>query len=532
MPIEYGDIPWPPAHCKLANGLYETWGAWYSGDPKALADAYSDGSAFVGHVDTGPLVRRSQFSGGVVGALARFFWGRPTSAQQPAAKLHIPAAGDLSSFSSDLLFGEPPEITLVLPGAGEDGRPAVAADLQSAYDDIAEAIGLVSRYLEGAEQQSAMGGIYLRASIPPPLRVVDGRTIRAVDAPVVEVIPPEAAVPDWSAGFLVGVTFWRKIGEASGYVYRHLERHEPGRVYHALYRGSVDKLGVPVPLTEMDETARFAPFIADDGGMDTGSQRLAVEYVPNMKPMRIMRGTPLGRSDYSGAEGVMDALDETWSSWMRDIRLGKGRIVVPESMLQSQGPGGGALFDVDREAFAAIDTLPKNDGGGLTVAQFAIRVAEHQATAAAAVRQIWRTAGYSAGAADEGQDNGQGAATATEVNSRNSRTTATRQRKINYWKPALRRLTLTLLDMYASTFNGPAVPEDARVMVEFAADAQISPLVEAQTLQLLATARAVSIKTMVEMLHPEWEPDAVLAEVASIEGRAAEGDSADPSLFG
>jgi hypothetical protein len=40
---------------------------------------------------------------------------------------------------------------------------------------------------------------------------------------------------------------------------------------------------------------------------------------------------PLGRSDFSGLEISLDTLDEAHASWMRDIRLGKARLIVPHS---------------------------------------------------------------------------------------------------------------------------------------------------------------------------------------------------------
>ena len=68
-----------------------------------------------------------------------------------------------------------------------------------------------------------------------------------------------------------------------------------------------------------------------DGDMiSTGSPGLAVVYVPNQRPSSWRNdplGQHLGRSDLAGVESLMDALDEAYSSWMRDIRLGKARLL-------------------------------------------------------------------------------------------------------------------------------------------------------------------------------------------------------------
>lgn len=82
---------------------------------------------------------------------------------------------------------------------------------------------------------------------------------------------------------------------------------------------------------------------------------------------------------------------------MRDIRLARARLIVPDRYLRSEGPGQGASFDDDREVWHGLK-IPLTEGNGITLAQFAIRVAEHQATADATVRQAVQTAGYDAAA--------------------------------------------------------------------------------------------------------------------------------------
>jgi hypothetical protein len=60
------------------------------------------------------------------------------------------------------------------------------------------------------------------------------------------------------------------------------------------------------------------------------------------------------------AETFLSAIDETYSSWMRDIRLAKSRIIVPAGYLASTGPGMGAGWE-DREVYAPTDAV----GGGV-----------------------------------------------------------------------------------------------------------------------------------------------------------------------
>src|SRR5690606_8562377 len=95
-------------------------------------------------------------------------------------------------------------------------------------------------------------------------------------------------------------------------------------------------------------------------------------------------GTYLGRSDYSGSESLMDALDEVYTSWQRDIRLGKARITVPDTWLQPVAMGGEGKvvlrFDEDRELFVALPMDATEGTLSATLFQPAIRFTEHEQT--------------------------------------------------------------------------------------------------------------------------------------------------------
>src|SRR5690606_30732764 len=125
-------------------------------------------------------------------------------------------------------------------------------------------------------------------------------------------------------------------------VWRHLEHHEPGRITHALYQGSSDNIGRVVPLTERPETAYLAKLVDADSAILTGIDRLTCSFNQNM-PSRLWRKkgalAHAGRSDFAGILPLFDALDETWSSWRRDLKLGGGKILVPEAALDTAGPG-------------------------------------------------------------------------------------------------------------------------------------------------------------------------------------------------
>lgn len=493
MSLPVNGLPWPPVELAPVTQALLEWAAWYEGDTARLEEAYRPGTVR-------PSERPSQYRGGVVGAVSRFFWGTPRAdLTQPRAKLHVPVAAELCQASADLLFSDPPQIT-VEDKTTQDRLEELAGD------------GLHTALAEAAEVGAALGGVYVR--------VTWDETI--TDAPFLTSVHADAAVPEFAWGRLRAVTFWRVVKADNSQVWRHLERHESnadgnGVILHALYEGTVDNLGRVVPLTELPATERLSGLLDSDGLIDTGSPGLAVTYVPNQRPQRRWRqhpvGVHLGRSDLDGVEHLMDALDETYSSWMRDIRLGKARVFVAQSMLDNLGPGRGQAWDVEQEVYAPVNALPPREASGLPLEmhQFAIRYEEHERTAQCLLEEILRCSGYSAQTFGEGE---QGPTTATEIESRDRRSLLTRDRKLRLWRPAIADVTEKLLAVDKTVFGSSVTP--SRPTVTFADSVQDTPADLAATAAALRGARAASTETLVRLTHPDWDDDRVKVEVAAI----------------
>jgi len=530
MPLpDGGNTPWPPEHCAPINQQYATWAAWWTGDVDQLAAVYGGGgNGGTGRDTTGFFASESggfrANVGRVVGAVRRWFWGSRASTTQQRTRLHVPLAGDIASASADLLFSEPPTFEV---GGDRPATPAgdtPADPTQVRLDELIDGGTTYAILLEAAEICAAMGGVYLRVVWDPKTR--PGR-------PWITAAQPDVAVPEWAWGQLTAVTFWRELSRKGRLVVRHLERHEPGRIIHGVYQGYEDQLGTPIPLTDAPETAGLADERLVDGNtILTGAQdRLTVVYVPNMRPNRVWRNNPhaayLGRSDYSGVEPLMDALDLVWSSWVRDVDLGKARLVVPREYMTSHGKGQGASVDLDQEIYEPINAMaPETGGAEITQVQFNIRVAEHQSTVDSLKGQIVGSAGYSPqtfGLVDTV------AITATEVAAKERRSLITRDRKAQYWRPELAAIVETLLWVDKAQFGSGIVPQP--VDVEFADAVSVDPLAQAQTLQALHVAEAISIEEKVRTLHPDWTDVQVAEEVGRIKQDFGIGPLQDPSTF-
>jgi hypothetical protein len=421
--------------------------------------------------------------------------------------VHLPAAADIATTSADLLFADPVDVSI--PGAHTSEHIQMANDVQDRLDDLLEDLGFAAICVEAAETAAALGGVFLR--------VTWDREIEP-DHPILTSVDSDQAVAEFRWGVLQAVTFWRVVDGPdpnSKAIWRQLERHEMGYILHGLYAGTEKDLGEPQPIQfapGMEKTDWDSETEYGQGVVETGIPWLTAVYIPNMRPNRVWRGADVGRSDYDGVEALMDALDETWTSWMRDLRLGRARIIVPQEYLDSQGKGKGAVFDLDQEVFETLPLAVSRDEGNITLSQFGIRAAEHLATSTALLARIVAAAGYSE--STFGLNEVQRGVTATEIISRERRSYVTRDKKVNYWLRPLRDILKVLLAIDREHFEGTY--EVILPHVQFADAVSEDPGKQASTIVTLRQAMAASTETLVRLAHSDWTDEQVLVEVQKI----------------
>ena len=497
--------PWPPPPHHISLIQQSVWSAWYIGDPEGLKAAYGTiDPSFGQHADfyryeNGRAGNLTQ--GGLINRVARFFWARPNLTGNRKAGIHVPVAADIATASADLLFAEPPQFV-----CDEAESNPQASDR---VDELLNCGDFHSELVEAAELAAALGGAWLR--------LVWDKDV--ADSVLIDAVSADAAMGEWRWGELTAVTFFSEYRDPADrdHVWRHLERHEPGMILHGLYEGDAKTLGKQVALADHPATMPYSGLVDAEGAIPTGVEGLTAAYVANMRPQRRWRKVEgladLGRSDFDGVEQLMDALDEVYTSWMRDVRLAKSRILVPEFMLEDLGKGMGAAWDEDREVYTGLKMAPTDSASSTIVAQqFAIRVSEHMDTAAQLLDQILRSAGFSPGTFGAGVDQPR-TLTATEVVSRERQSERTRSKKARYWTQALEPLLDTWLELDAAVFGTGAVGD---VDVKWAEEAQTDPLTLAQTANQLSLAKAASTKTLVALQHPDWDEEAIDEEVALI----------------
>ncbi|MEV4041435.1 hypothetical protein [Streptomyces sp. NPDC049744] len=511
-----GNTPWPPPQLEIPLADMDMWQAWYAGDTAHLAAVYGGVAAYTRN----PVAReyfdvdRRRLAGD--GEL-RTFWGQDPAPGQTAAKLHVPIAADIAEMSANLLWADVPQVTVDVDSTDKATARSTTAQIGRYLDDRGHA-----KMREAAEMTAGLSNVFLRCVWDTTLR----------PRPWTDVLPASAVVPEWRWGVLAAATVWRELAplKEGGEVWRLLEYHTPGVIEYGVYQGGQDKIGMRRELADHPDTEELAKRTDSQGRQATGITRLLITHLPNVLPNRIWDGVPntapLGRSDFAGVEPVMDALDEAWTSWMRDIRLGKSRVVLPQSMLDTDGPGTGGSFDLDKELLVAFNMLDEGSKDSITELQFKIRVEEHEATCKALRRQILSSAGYSAQSFGE---EGSVAVTATEVAARKEESLTTRGTKILYQRPALLDHLTTMMMVDVRHCGAKGVDPAAELTATWPQAVQPDQEATARALSLLDSAGAISTFMKVKMREPSWDDTEIAVEVRRIrEDKQAAMAAGDP----
>ena len=464
---------WPPVEPVIRNKMCEH-SAWYAGDTGRLADFYS------------LSLGSERFT------TNNLFWGRQTKNEGEIC-VHVPVASDIAETSANFLFGESPLIKLI-PYSGD--RTEFLKQSQAELDKMLVHSGFFRKIVEAAEVCSALGGAFVKLAWDASLS----------DFPIPVIVQPDNAIPTFSFGMLKEVIFWREIikSKETETTYRLLETYSNGGIKYDLYEGTPDRLGKKVSLLTLDDTKDMPNFVETP-------DILCTAYIPNMLPNRLNRTSYLGRSDYLGAESMMDSLDMTYSFWMREITLGMGRVFIPEPYL-AKSDSGSSKFNVDKMMYAKLDVDPTVNSE-ITVAQFNIRADEFEKTCLSLLERIIVSAGYSPqsfGLNIEGR-----AESGTALGIRERKSFATKAKKEQYWQPALTHLIKAMIAIYNENLGGK-LESNCDINISFS-DGIANNITEMSTaIKMLSDAQATSIETKVRMLHPEWEEEQILAEVKRI----------------
>lgn len=531
---------WPPAPFDIALDRFAEHEAWWVGDTATLQKIYA--GEVPTHTHNGAPHR-----GGLVGSLSKAFWGAKVVPDEKRMKMHVDLAGGICRLSATLLFGEQVKIRYPKPveldAAGVDpAKPKKKWQHpgQARLDEIMSSDETRAQLLQGGEYASALGGVFLAVTWNE--RLADHVRIRAYAA--------DCAIPEFKDGILTAVTLWTEY-RVDREVFRLLERHDVGMISYTLHKGTDKYLGEVVPINTLTETAHYNGLrsqaelelaIADPGSWSetvtvaTGVEKLAVVYIPNRMPNKDWRKqgvlANLGRSDLAGIEDELDKVDMVWSSLMRDVALGQGRLTVPESWLESNGRGKGGTLDLDREVYVGVNALGKSDetvAGQVHESQFDIRDETLLNIIDGLKREIAWTTGYSLahlGVEADGQMK-----TATEVQADYSDSERVRDEKAMYVKPALAQLAQVALGIDGIVFpNKGGDWYDELPDVDFPPVSQEDMEKAGRIIQSLFLSESISRRERVRRANPDWDEDQVDDEVDALALEFG-GPAPDPANF-
>ena len=430
----------------LQYSKMKEYAVWYAGEPDLLANYYI-------------YVKNRNIFNTTYQVDSNSFWARQKNENVTTSVVHVPVASSMSELSSDLLFGEAPTIRLTEAFKKDASKEAI--DSQEVLKVLLDESQFEVRLVEGAECGSAIGGVYLKVAVDPDI----------LQYPFCVIEQPDNALPTFRFGRLYEVTFVNLVfvdnkdttGSTKNDYYRLMETYTiDGQILYALHKGTVDKLGDEVDLNALELTEDLV-------NKSTGYKGILVQYVPNMLPNRLDRDSCYGRSDYQGLESLMQVLDETYSAWMRDIVLSKGKVLVPTAYLESVAGDDSSVkelkYDVDKAFYAQLNVDPMDTKFKMEAVQFAIRADDFEKTCLNLIERIVSSAGYSpqsfglniSGRVESGE----------ALNVREKKSYAKKSKKEKYWKPAIQGIIKALVHVYNTEFKTSGTIIESSITAEF-----------------------------------------------------------------
>lgn len=208
--------------------------------------------------------------------------------------------------------------------------------------------------------------------------------------------------------------------------YTHLEWHLwEGKTYvvrNELYEstGLDNELGMKVPITKL------YPDLEEEVRIE-GLERSLFVYIKPNSANNVDLDSPLGVSIFANSLDTLRALDVAFDSFEREFRLGKKRILVPDTAIRViTDPNTGKqvrYFDANDEVYQAFK-FGDDSEDYIKDLSVELRVDEHIAAINSMLNLFAMQIGFSAGSFSF---DGQSMKTATEVVSENSKTFRTKQ---------------------------------------------------------------------------------------------------------
>lgn len=402
------------------------------------------------------------------------------TADKAATFTPVGLARDLCRFSAQLLFSDPPKVTV----EGDEDAAQQALDLLADENDLPAFLH------DAADNIAAEGSGAIRIVIDDDVN--DGRPLLCFE-------PADTVLWSVRYGRFVEGGVLVVARERDGVHWRLLEEHGvaggSGYVRRRLYKGSASRLGQSVGLSA--------------GGAPPEFRGLRDEFRTGIDRPTLIRwqNVPGGHSDLAGIEALLDELDEGESIGREKLEASKALKFVNRRLADDAG-------NVDLSGVIFLDsasgpTNPVEQPSNLAeIVQPSLQAQDH-VIYLNHVRELAVTmAGYSL--ASWGLDQSGGTTdSGRALKLRQSRTLLTRAGKERMAVGAISEALSVALQMLT---GGPP----AAVDVELGDGMPVDPVARVQELQSLRAMSLLTNEAALRTLHPEWTEEQIDAEAENI----------------
>lgn len=386
----------------------------------------------------------------------------------------VPLARDLARFSSQLLFSEPPKLTI--QGEVE----------QQALDALAKFNKLPDLLLDAGDEIASEGSGALRIIRDDH---ISGRF------PLVSFEPADRVIWATAHGrFTTGGVVVVEREDENSVRWRLLEYHGPGVVKRALFKGTLTGLGVRVGLSEGPLEFRT---LRDE--QPTGVDR------PTLIPWL---NVPGGHSDIAGLDAILDAADDAETDFRKKSRASKPLTFAARKLADESGNA-----DLDGVILLGEGTMsPVEEPRELARTVQGKMEAEDHRVYCDHLRELAVTmAGYSLSSWGVGGEGGR-ADSGRALKLRQMRTLLTTSGKTRMAREAISEAAGVALAMMLDRGEVEPLKPEIRFGDGFPED----PVEKAEYLATLVEAKLMSTEQAVRELHPDWDEERIAAEVAAI----------------
>ncbi len=397
----------------------------------------------------------------------------------------VPLARDIARFSSQLLFSDPPKLTV------DDEVAGPALDAWATFNRLPEFL--------------AAAGDNVAAEGSGALRIIRDDHVSG-RFPLIVFEPADRVIWATAHGRYVtgGVVVVERDGEsfASGVRWRMLEFHGVGVVKRALFKGGISRLGTRVELG-----AGPLEFRELKDEVATGVDR------PTLIPWL---NVPGGHSDISGLDGLLDAADDAETIGRKKLKASRPLSFVHRKLADAAGNA-----DLDGVIWTGADILsPVEESKELaTIVQGRMEAADHRIYADHLRELAVSMAGYSL--ASWGFGDGGRADSGRALKLRQVRTLLTRSGKERMARESISEACGVALAMML----GRSAVEPLKPGVQFGDGFPVDTTELAGELSTLRDAGLISTRQALRELRPDWAEDRIETEIAEI---AADGPQRNP----